>query len=205
MRVETIQKTYARWAPIYDATFGAITNGSRVHATNFVNTQGGSVLEVGIGTGIALTRYSKSISITGVDLSVEMLRKAQDKVARLKLKNVTELVQMDAQNLQYADETFDHVVAMHVMSVVPKPELVLAEMARVCRIGGSIMIGSHLARQNSSWSTVEKLFAPLADVLGWHSDFERARLMGDARLCLEEQTQVPPLSLMTYMRFRRIA
>jgi phosphatidylethanolamine/phosphatidyl-N-methylethanolamine N-methyltransferase len=78
-------------------------------------------------------------------------------------------------------------------------------MIRVCRVGGSIMIANHFAREKGGWSVAARTLAPLANLLGWHSDFARARVMGDPRLRLEDEVSVPPLGLMTFLRFRRIA
>ncbi|MGL5009368.1 MAG: class I SAM-dependent methyltransferase, partial [Paracoccaceae bacterium] len=86
-----------------------------------------------------------------------------------------------------------------------EPERVLAEMVRVCRVGGSVMIANHFAREVGGWGIVTRMFAPLAHLLGWHSDFQRARVMGDARLRLEEEVAVPPFGMMTFLRFRRVA
>jgi phosphatidylethanolamine/phosphatidyl-N-methylethanolamine N-methyltransferase len=88
---------------------------------------------------------------------------------------------------------------------VPDPEQVLSELARVCRIGGDVMIANHFAHTTEGWGWVERLTAPLANLLGWHSDFARDRVMGDARLRLEEEVYAPPFRLMTFLRFRRVA
>ena len=79
MQVDAIQKSYRRWAPVYDLTFGRITQGGRMLAAAHVNAQGGSVLEVGIGTGLALDFYAPHVQVTGVDVSAEMLREAEAK------------------------------------------------------------------------------------------------------------------------------
>jgi phosphatidylethanolamine/phosphatidyl-N-methylethanolamine N-methyltransferase len=102
------------------------------------------------------------------------------------------------------DASFDHVAAMHIMSVVPEPEKVLAEMVRVCRPGGSVLIANHFAGVSKGWALAERIAAPLSNLLGWHSDFGIDRVMGDPRLKLEEQVQIPPFGLMTYLRFRRV-
>ena len=68
MQVEAIQKSYRRWAPVYDLTFGRITQGGRRIAAGHVNAQGGSVLEVGIGTGLALDFYAPHVRVTGIDV-----------------------------------------------------------------------------------------------------------------------------------------
>lgn len=205
MQVEAIQKSYRRWAPVYDLTFGRITQGGRILAAGHVNALGGSVLEVGIGTGLALDYYAPQVRVTGIDLSAEMLAEAEAKARKRGLKNVAGLHQMDARGLAFPDASFDHVAAMHVMSVVPEPEQVLDEMARVTRPGGSVLIGNHFAgRAAEGWAIAERLAAPLANLLGWHADFALDRVMGHPKLRLEESRQVKPFGLMTFLRFRRV-
>lgn len=204
MQVEAIQKSYRRWAPVYDLTFGRITQGGRILAAEHVNAQGGSVLEVGIGTGLALDFYAGHVQVTGIDLSAEMLREAEAKARKGRLKNLAGLHQMDARQIAFPDASFDHVAAMHIMSVVPEPEKVLDEMARVVRPGGSVMIANHFAGRAEGWTFAERLAAPLANLLGWHSDFAIDRVMGHPGLRLERQAQVRPFGLMTFLRFRRV-
>jgi phosphatidylethanolamine/phosphatidyl-N-methylethanolamine N-methyltransferase len=204
MQVEAIQRSYRRWAPVYDLAFGRITQGGRILAARHVNAQGGSVLEVGIGTGLALAYYSPKVQVTGIDLSAEMLREAELRARKLGLRNVQGLHQMDARAIDLPDASFDHVAAMHIMSVVPEPERVLDEMVRLCRPGGSVMIANHFAGRAEGWSFAERLAAPLSNLLGWHSDFPIERVMGHPGLKLEEQRQVRPFGLMTYLRFRRV-
>jgi phosphatidylethanolamine/phosphatidyl-N-methylethanolamine N-methyltransferase len=204
MQVEAIERSYRRWAPVYDLAFGRITQGGRILAARHVNATGGSVLEVGIGTGLALEYYAPAVQVTGIDLSEAMLAEARQRATRRGLGNVTGLHQMDARQIALPDATFDHVAAMHIMSVVPEPERVLAEMARLCRPGGSVMIANHFAGRAEGWSGVERLAAPLANLLGWHSDFAIARVLGHPGLRLEEQVQVRPFGLMTFLRFRRV-
>src|SRR5690606_35832983 len=133
MDIEAIRSSYSRWAPIYDRTFGAATNIGRRRAVDYINRRGGSVLEVGVGTGLSLEHYGPGTSVTGIDFSQEMLDKAIAKVQRLGLRQVRELRQMDARALDFPDGHFDTVTAMHVLSVVPQPERVMAEIARVCK------------------------------------------------------------------------
>jgi phosphatidylethanolamine/phosphatidyl-N-methylethanolamine N-methyltransferase len=205
MQIDAIRKSYARWAPVYDLTFGRITHAGRIRAAAQVNRMGGSVLEVGVGTGLAFPFYDRRIPITGIDASAEMLGIAAKRVVDGRHTNVMALRQMDARSLDFPDESFDHIAAMHIMSVVPEPERVLAEMVRVCRVGGDVMIANHFAREQGAWSVLARLAAPLANLLGWHSDFAMTRVMSDARLRLEERAQLPPFGMMTYLRFRRVA
>ncbi|MGL5012494.1 MAG: class I SAM-dependent methyltransferase, partial [Paracoccaceae bacterium] len=165
MQVEAVRRSYARWAPVYDVLFGRITQGGRRLAAAHVNRMGGAVLEVGVGTGLAFAMYAPKVAVTGIDVSAEMLAKAEEKVTAQGLRHVQGLHQMDARELAFADESFDHVAAMHIMSVVPEPERVLAEMVRVCRVGGSVMIANHFAREVGGWGIVTRMFAPLAHLL----------------------------------------
>lgn len=204
MQVEAIQKTYRRWAPVYDLAFGRITRGGRLLAARHVNATGGAVLEVGIGTGLALDYYAPTVQVTGIDLSEAMLAEARLRASRKGLRNVAGLYQMDARAIELPDASFDHVAAMHIMSVVPEPEHVLDEMVRLCRPGGSVMIANHFAGRAEGWAGLERLAAPLANLLGWHSDFAIDRVMGHPGLKLEESRQVRPFGLMTFLRFRRV-
>jgi phosphatidylethanolamine/phosphatidyl-N-methylethanolamine N-methyltransferase len=204
MQVEAIERSYRRWAPVYDLAFGRITQGGRILAARHVNATGGSVLEVGIGTGLALEFYDPGIRVTGIDLSEEMLAEARARADRRGLRNVAGLHRMDARQIALPDAAFDHVAAMHIMSVVPEPERVLDEMVRLCRPGGSVMIANHFAGRAEGWSGLERLAAPLANLLGWHSDFAIGRVLGHPGLMLEEQVQVRPFGLMTFLRFRRV-
>ncbi|MFZ5751989.1 MAG: class I SAM-dependent methyltransferase [Pseudomonadota bacterium] len=204
MDMDAVQTSYRRWAPVYDATFGAITNIGRRHATAFLNARGGAVLEVGVGTGLALPMYRPGLVVTGIDASDAMLARAEEKVERLALTQVHALRRMDARAMDFADATFDSVAAMHIMSVVPDPERVLAEMARVCKPGGHVVIVNHFARERGWLAAIERMSAPFADLLGWHSDFPMARVLGDARLKVEETRPLPPLGMMTLLVLRRL-
>ena len=112
---------------------------------------------------------------------------------------------MDARTLEFADNSFDSVAAMHLLSVVPEPERVVSEMARVCKPGGTVLIVNHFARDSGWLARLEKLTAPLENLLGWHSDFERSRVLGDPRLRLVEERTLPPLGMMTLMRLIKSA
>ena len=203
MDIEAVDKSYKRWAPIYDNTFGRVTGAGRRRAVRYINTRAGSVLEVGVGTGLTLPEYQPHLRITGMDVSREMLEKARAKVAAQGLDHVTELRDMDARELDYPDDGFDIVVGMYLVSVVPEPEKVIREMARVCRPGGEVLILNHFKRERGALAVLERGAGPLANLLGWHSDFEQDRIMGVPGLELEERTSFPPLGMFTFLRFRK--
>lgn len=205
MDSNAVTKSYARWAPIYDRTFGAATAGARgdtVRRVNALDAQ--AVLEVGVGTGLALPYYDGRARVTGIDFSSEMLSKARARVARERLDHVVSLREMDARSLDFADGSFDAVVAMHMISVVPEPDRVMGEMVRVLRPGGHLVITNHFARESGALARLERAVAPFADLLGWHSDFPIETVTGAARLSLVERRAAPPFGMMTFLRLRKV-
>ena len=199
MELEVVRNSYARWAPVYDATFGRITEAGRRAAVAHINARGGEVLEVGVGTGLSLAHYCDKVRVTGVDYSPEMLRKARARVARLGLRQVAALRRMDARRLGFPDAHFDTVAAMHVLSVVPEPERVMAEIARVLRPGGQVVITNHFRHERGVWAGLARAAAPLERVLGWHSDFEIATVLGEDSLRVVTRRALPPMGMMTFL------
>ena len=204
MELDAVSRSYRRWAPIYDFSFGKVSESPRRRTATHVNARGGKVLEVGVGTGLSLPLYSHRVAVTGIDFSHEMLAKAREKVAELGLRPVKELRQMDARDIDFPDETFDTVVAMFLVSVVPEPERVVSEMARVCRKGGEVVIVNHFAREKGPLAAVEKALARFENTLGWHSDFSMDRVTGDPRLQVIEKAPMGPGGLFTFLRFQRV-
>lgn len=203
MKIEAVTSSYARWAPIYDRTFGSITKTGRSCAVDYINETNGSVLEVGVGTGLSLSEYKKSLSVTGIDFSHEMLAKAREKVQQMNLSQVAELRQMDARQLDFPDSSFDTVVAMHVMSVVPEPEIVMAEIERVLKPGGRVVITNHFKQTKGLLAVLERAFSPFANLLGWHSDFELETVLQQPSLSVEQQKKLPPMGMMTFLVLRK--
>lgn len=200
MDINAVKLSYARWAPIYDKTFGAVTRVGRRASVKYINAQKCTkVLEVGVGTGLALPHYDADLDVTGIDFSEEMLAKARTKVRDLDLKHVKSLQQMDARALTFQDNSFDAVAAMHIMSVVPEPARVIAEMARVCKPGGHVIITNHFARKTGMLSVVEKISAPFSSLLGWHSDFQMSEILGHPDLEVIKQITLPPIGMMTFL------
>ena len=147
MDAAAVRHAYRRWAPVYDFTFGQIAEAGRKHAVKIINSRKGRVLEVGVGTGLSLPCYGSHLTLTGIDLSPEMLDKAREKVERRGLDNIAGLHEMDAGALAFPDESFDTVVAMYVMTVVPEPERVMRELERVCAAGGEVILVNHFSQE----------------------------------------------------------
>ena len=114
--------------------FGGVSAPGRRRAVSAVNALAGQdVLEVGVGTGLALPHYLPSKRVTGIDLSTDMLERARSRVQREHLANVVALQEGDAEATGFADDQFDIAVAMFVASVVPNPRRLLTEMRRVVK------------------------------------------------------------------------
>ncbi|MGY3120607.1 SAM-dependent methyltransferase [Bradyrhizobium sp. S3.14.4] len=136
----TVEQAYDRWAPVYDLVFGGVFAKGRQAAIAATNKIGGRVLEVGVGTGISLPLYAPHLRIFGTDISEAMLDKARQRVTEGNLKNVEGLAVMDAEKLEFPDNSFDVVMAQYVVTAVPNPEVALDEFARVLRPGGELII-----------------------------------------------------------------
>jgi phosphatidylethanolamine/phosphatidyl-N-methylethanolamine N-methyltransferase len=129
------------------------------------------ILEVGVGTGMSLPLYPRRCSVTAVDLSESMLERARTRMARYGLRNV-DLLQMDATELKFPDNSFDIVYAPYFISCVPDPIGVTRELRRVCRPDGRIVFLNHFLSDGTVLSKLERAIAPFTVHLGFKSDFD---------------------------------
>jgi phosphatidylethanolamine/phosphatidyl-N-methylethanolamine N-methyltransferase len=191
-----VRVAYRRWARIYDTGFGLISKTARRAAVQEVNRADGSrVLEVGVGTGLALPLYTPEKRVTGIDLSADMLAQARQRAAALSLTHVEALLEMDAQATTFANDSFDVAVAMFVASVVPNPRALVAELRRIVRPGGKILFVNHFAAERGPLAWVERGMAPASAILGWHPDFHVNHMFGEAELAAATVTPMKPLGL----------
>ena len=173
---------YEKLASVYDLAFGPTLQPGRVRALQQMDIQAGErVLEVGVGTGINLSLYPKSCRMTGIDFSSSMLEKARERVARGGLQHMR-LLQMDAADLKFADDSFDIVYAPYLISVVPDPVRVAQEMRRVCRPGGRIIFLNHFLSPNLLVSRVERLISPFTIHIGFKADLDLPAFLAQSAL-----------------------
>lgn len=197
---DKVKTAYRRWAPVYDNTFGVVASEGRKQAVQYINTRHGSVLEVGVGTGLSLPHYRPHLEVTGIDLSPDMLAKAHERVRRDHLHNVKGLHEMDAGDLQFPDNTFDTVVAMYVMTVVPDPEKVMRELARVAKPGGEVLLVNHFSQEHGVRGWMERRMAPFAEHIGWRPVFDVSRVLVCPELRVVQRRELKPLGLFTMLR-----
>jgi phosphatidylethanolamine/phosphatidyl-N-methylethanolamine N-methyltransferase len=201
--IDSVRSAYRRHAPYYDAVFGILLNPGRQRTVQIANRVAGRrVLEVGVGTGLSLASYRRDLGITGIDISDEMLRRARRRVAARQLSHVEALYNMDAENLAFADDSFDTVIAMYVASVVPHPDRLLAEIQRVCKPDGQILIVNHFAETRGLRGRLVQGLSRWSTKLGWRPDFTLEPFLRHGRLDVLETERAAPFGLFTILRCR---
>lgn len=198
-----VEGVYDKLAKVYDLFFGPTLHPGRLQALKRMDLQpDDDVLEVGVGTGINLSLYPKECNVTGIDFSASMLEKARERAARKQGRKVR-LLQMDAADLKFADDTFDVVYAPYLISVVPDPVKVAQEMRRVCRPGGRIVFLNHFLSPHPLLSRAERMISPLTIHIGFKSDLDLPAFLAQAQLqpISIEKVNVPRLwSLVTAVK-----
>jgi phosphatidylethanolamine/phosphatidyl-N-methylethanolamine N-methyltransferase len=167
-----VEGTYDKLAKVYDVLFGPILHPGRLLALERMGiAPGDRILEVGVGTGINAPLYPLTCRVTGIDLSASMLQKARERVNRKALRHVR-LLEMDAAQLRFPDESFDIVYAPYLVNCVSDPVKVVREMRRVCKPGGRIVILNHFRSASPFLSRLDKALSPLTVHLGFKSDLD---------------------------------
>ena len=142
-----IQNRYNRISKVYDLIEKPMESMSmsKWRTELIEKIEGREVLEVGVGTGKNLLYYPETLNITGIDFSKNMLEKARNKVKDI--KNI-KLIEMDAQDMEFEDNTFDTVITSCVFCSVPDPVKGLEEIRRVCKNNGKIIMLEHMRSNN---------------------------------------------------------
>lgn len=203
MDIRGVRDAYRRYARHYDRYFGAIFHPGRKMAIEQMGIRPGEhVLEVGIGTGLSLPEYPDGVDVTGIDVSPEMIEQAYGRIDGERQGKV-KLAEMDAESMDFDDASFDHVVAMYVLSVAPNPRRVVDEMRRVCRPGGNLYIVNHFRHGNPVIGTAERLLAPLSNLVGFRPDFALDEFVSQTDLDVLETKPVNLFGYWTLLRASR--
>ena len=175
MNDERNQTIYQLWAPIYDKVMGPFAGKARRHAIELLNLRvGESVLLSGVGTGLDLPYLQAGVRATGIDLSPAMLRKAQDKANRRDIS----LLEMNAQALDFPDDSFDAVVLNLILSVVPDGTAAFHEAWRVLRPGGRAVIFDKFASEDGRISALRRGVGKLISLFGTDPNRRLSEIMG---------------------------
>lgn len=157
---EKIKTRYNRAAKIYDIFESPMEMMSlKKWRVDLMKELEGKVLEVGVGTGKNIPYYPEGMNITAIDFSEKMLIKAKIKAEALNKK--VEFYHMDAELMDFQDNTFDTVFTTCVFCSVPDPVQGLKEIKRVCKPGGKIIMIEHVRSEKKILGLIMDLFNPL--------------------------------------------
>jgi phosphatidylethanolamine/phosphatidyl-N-methylethanolamine N-methyltransferase len=165
-----VEGVYDKLAKVYDLIFGPTLHPGRLQAIQRMGITGEDRV------------YPRDATVTGIDFSSSMLEKARERAARKDVPHSLRLLQMDAADLKFADDSFDIVYAPYLISVVPDPVKVAQEMRRVCRPGGRIVFLNHFLSPNLVLSRVERMISPLTIHIGFKSDLDLPAFLAQADL-----------------------
>jgi phosphatidylethanolamine/phosphatidyl-N-methylethanolamine N-methyltransferase len=188
-------RVYSDLAHLYDSVFGrAFVDHEHQVIESLPFRPGHQVLEVGVGTGISLDAYPPYVHVTGIDPSADMLAHAINKTRENGWGHI-EVRGGDAQNLEFADNTFDWVTTFHVMTVVPQPRRMMDEMVRVCKPGGHIVVVSHFASPNPFLYFLGKAINPVTRMLGWTTRLRARDVLDGQPISVERNERFSRLSV----------
>lgn len=156
---------YKFWSPVYDKVFNShlFLDARKRMFEELDFHDHAKVLFVGVGTGADLELIKNlDLEITAIDLSADMLKKAMGKFDDASIN----FLEMDAQHMEFANESFDYVVGSLVLSVVPDANECLREMIRVVKYEGKIILFDKFISKDERLSVPKKLLRPIIRFLG---------------------------------------
>ncbi len=192
-------KIYSEFAPLYDKIFGKIFY-SRLEQVieNLDIPRGAKVLEVGAGTGTSFPAYPTHCEVVGIDLAPDMLARARQKIADNGWAHL-KVLEMNALDLKFSDNTFDYVMAFHVVTVVPDPVRMINEAKRVCKPGGKIVVVNHFTSDFPLLGSLTEALDPLTRWLGWRTDLRLKPFIETTNLSVERVYKLSKASLYTVL------
>lgn len=192
---EQTRARYNRIAPIYDLM--EILPERRFvpwRRQLWAQVPAGKVLEVGVGTGKNFPYHPEGAEIIGIDLSDGMLARARNKAQSM--GKTLDLRQMDAQSLEFSDNTFDAAVATFVFCSIPNPMLALNELARVVKPGGKIFLLDHVRIDRPIIGTLMDIMNPFTVRLtGANINRRTVENVRRSPLAVEAVTDLGPLEV----------
>ena len=192
-------KLYSDLSPLYDKIFGKIFYSRLSYVIKTLKLpQGAKVLELGVGTGTSFPAYPSHCEVIGVDLAPDMLDHARTKIRNNGWTHL-KVLKMDALHLDFPDDSFDYIMAFHVVTVVPDPIRMMEEAQRVCRPGGRIVIVNHFTSESPILGSLTEALDPVTRRLGWRTDLKLDPFVRAAQLKIDRVYKLSKLSLYTVL------
>ncbi|WP_163100313.1 class I SAM-dependent methyltransferase [Peribacillus alkalitolerans] len=183
---------YKMWSPIYDYFFnaGPFRKAREAVFSDIPFKHEDKILFVGVGTGVDLLQIpSNELDITAIDYSEDMLEQAKKKFPNSSIR----FIQMDAQNLQFEEQSFNYVVASLLLSVVPDSDRAFQEMARVTKEEGKIIVFDKFLSPGERLSLSKTIIRPIIGVLGTDIGISFERLLRNCAYKLHKVEDQPVL------------
>jgi len=192
-------KLYSEFAPLYDKIFGKIFYSRLEQVIEDLDIpSGATVLELGAGTGTSFPAYPTHCEVIGIDLAPDMLARARRKIEDNGWTHFR-VLEMNALDLDFPDDTFDYVTAFHVVTVVPDPVRMVAEAKRVCKPGGKIVIVNHFTSDLRLLGSLTAALDPMTRWLGWRMNLRLKPFIENTDLTVEKVYKPSKASLYTVL------
>ena len=171
----SLKYTYTLIAPFYDAAISKATQAARKRSLSALPETPSRVLLAGVGTGLDLPHLPPQHHYVGLDLNQSMLRRALPRVGQIDFLPV----QGDAQRLPFPDNSFDSAVLHLILAVVPQPAHCFAEIARVLKPGGEVLVFDKFLRHGQT-ALLRRLANPLMRRIATRLDVVFEDLLSEA-------------------------
>jgi len=174
-REERLRRYWDKHAGSYDKQMGFLDRHLFAGSRDWICAKAeGQVLEVAIGTGLNLAHYPAEVQLTGVEWSPAMLDIAKDRAGQL--GRAVDLRLGDAQALEFPGACFNTVVCTFSLCAIPDDRQAVAEMARVLRPGGLLLLADHV-EATSWWARAAQALIEVASVPAGGEHFRRRPIM----------------------------
>lgn len=201
------RNAYRFWAPVYDNFYGLFLKRAQIELASRAGENGGEILEVGVGTGLVLPLYPSTCTLTGIDISDDMLSKARQKLSRKSFAHVKDLQVMDACNMSFPTASFDVVSLPFVITLIPNTHALLDECARVLKPNGKIVIVSRINENAGIMRRLSQAVSPVAQSVGlsssFHTEAVEAWVRQNASFRVVENWAIPPTGFFRLLQLSR--